>query len=1792
MASYDGTAELEVLLNSSSLGADLATFFESPQKVLTSSVEPQRSTFDLSVPNFVPSCAVGLKPKRKLNFFREAAESLIIGSQPDTFGLLRSFSGRSSSILSDALSSIAATATKPTEPWSQMCVVADTSHSRSNRRWLTHCSRFNTIGSTRCSTECTVPCSTFDGSRTDTNPTLRGSSPNSLNFVLLTDVATGAPTVDQIQSQIKANTLPIFRAPIDSGCTATCTDTLAHLINVRPCDEDFKAANGSMCKCSAIGDMPILAKDSTGKIFRFVFTNVRYVPEFKYTLISVKQIWRDQGIKSLFADSDMLMFPDGNSLPFDPRFNLYAITLISEPMLVNGLGAIEKKKSKTETYHGNTCCVGFHNIKSTSHVARLPAAQASELLHRRCHMGVNKVRALPHVSGDAPKILGSAIPCTCVHCAAAQIRRAGHSGAMDAPDPEPGILHIDLKGPFPLSVTGKFRYAAFFIDEYSRFVFVDFLHDKSEVIDATKRAMAKFNSLVGTSVDDNGVAAPRPKVRRLHRDHEGGLESKQFESFRAHELLYSTTSAPHDHDLNPIAESTINVISTLSTSYKSQSGAPIGFWPEILRYAVDWHNSVPQGAVGSSTSDPQISPYQRFTLKLPKVMDLGAIGARAVVLKPPTHQSKTTLAARGWVGMYLGRSSDAIGTWEVWVPSINRKVRSSSLTLDEEFFPWHGANAHQPLVSSTTSARFLSDHLGPTTQTDSQHSPTEFVRPSDINENPRPSLSFLNLFSGPYQNHREGGLSKTLRAFGWDSVTDFDNDRDLGGGWQDDLLNDSRYTEVLHQARAGAYDSIHCAYPCVTTTVARCFDASGEGGGRGPIPVRSAEYPDGLPNLPPKYKRELLNANRLLDRTIEVLIAAHQSPRRTTICFEGPADRSISGTAQHMADVSHGSVFATSQFKRLQAAIPKSSMATFANCRFDATSQKYMTVWYTNDAAPILDELNKPEFQCNHQPGTHQAVAGGRDAYGFWLSTDTAHYMPGFCAKLGMAFTLARTGDPTPLPMRRQPTPVDPKGDSIRIDPPIVPSFETAPLHASGPSHHADPTVTPRKISFTSSPGGANAPTPPSPTRSSTATNLGAGIATSPQRHAVQNMQTREVRTSIRQAREARARPETILEANEEGDAPYTSFTGSPSGAWGNPELASDGVSAADMEAAVAGLVYDSHADDITPGMSNLTDWIEFSGAVPNNAVKASKGKLIFDATVDQIKTIIDQGGINDKTHETLMSVQAGLGAATAQYGLRADSEGAPETYAQAMSRGAPWPASIDKEFNNHSSNNSWHMIDKSALPRGRRVHKFVWVFKEKRDGTAKARLCVQGCTLEEGVDYDQTFAKPLRHASARGLFAYAARNRCNVRSVDFVAAYLQGEFIDGEVVYCRQPAGSNIIGSDGQPMICVITKPIYGIPQAGRRLQRKIFPWCIDVMKLRQLDDSDDCVFVWDDPSGKEIFSVGIYVDNMQIVHSAELNGDGDAIDADSYYAKFMKQLRADWDIVDEGPMTDLLGIDCDKQPDGSILLHQGRYIRKMLSNYAPDGPKHKRCSVPYTSDLPRLVIEAYEGSDANSPAYPELVKPYQTRVGALMYACTGTRPDLAYAVHQHCRVLSRPTPELMEELDYVFSYLFENQEMGIRFTPEDGVLRGTADASWEVRASTSGWVVYWHGAPLCWGSRKQKSIALSSCESEIVALSEAAKEVIYLRKFVRGLVPSLPDGPTELSTDNRGARDLSYNPEHHDKSKHIARRHFFIRDMVEAQEIVVPWVSTEDNDADFFTKPLPPKRFKMLRRKVMNLR
>ena len=59
-------------------------------------------------------------------------------------------------------------------------------------------------------------------------------------------------------------------------------------------------------------------------------------------------------------------------------------------------------------------------------------------------------------------------------------------------------------------------------------------------------------------------------------------------------------------------------------------------------------------------------------------------------------------------------------------------------------------------------------------------------------------------------------------------------------------------------------------------------------------------------------------------------------------------------------------------------------------------------------------------------------------------------------------------------------------------------------------------------------------------------------------------------------------------------------------------------------------------------------------------------------------------------------------------------------------------------------------------------------------------------------------------------------------------------------------------------------------------------------------------------------------------------------------------------------------------------------------------------------------------------------------------------------------------------------------------------------------------------------------------------------------------------------LLVDNKSAIDVAYNPEHHGRMKHVDRRHFFVRELIEDGKIRVTFVRTADNYADLFTKPL----------------
>eukprot|EP00965_Chrysotila_dentata_P222800 6193190-Pleurochrysis_carterae.AAC.1 len=269
---------------------------------------------------------------------------------------------------------------------------------------------------------------------------------------------------------------------------------------------------------------------------------------------------------------------------------------------------------------------------------------------------------------------------------------------------------------------------------------------------------------------------------------------------------------------------------------------------------------------------------------------------------------------------------------------------------------------------------------------------------------------------------------------------------------------------------------------------------------------------------------------------------------------------------------------------------------------------------------------------------------------------------------------------------------------------------------------------------------------------------------------------------------------------------------------------------------------------------------------------------------------------------------------------------------------------------------------------------------------------------------------------------------------------------------------------------------------------------------------------------------TLGCYVDDLFTLYSHDGKG--------SLCADFTDALTHRWNVEDEGSVSDLLNVDITVDPS-DVCLTQEKYIAHLVSTYLPDGVplSFYKSRSPASESLPKLVEQALL-SKPERAIDPKLLSVYQSLVGALLYCSTHTRPDVAYAVGMLCRAMSCPTDELLAAAQRVLMYLSHHRAVGLRFS----------------KAQLP--------AAISWASKKQPSVALSSCEVEIIAASEATKEAVYLRTLFAD-VGLLPKEPTTLALENKSAIDLAYNPEHHQRSKHIDRRHFFVRERVESHDI-----------------------------------
>ena len=166
------------------------------------------------------------------------------------------------------------------------------------------------------------------------------------------------------------------------------------------------------------------------------------------------------------------------------------------------------------------------------------------------------------------------------------------------------------------------------------------------------------------------------------------------------------------------------------------------------------------------------------------------------------------------------------------------------------------------------------------------------------------------------------------------------------------------------------------------------------------------------------------------------------------------------------------------------------------------------------------------------------------------------------------------------------------------------------------------------------------------------------------------------------------------------------------------------------------------------------------------------------------------------------------------------------------------------------------------------------------------------------------------------------------------------------------------------------------------------------------------------------------------------------------------------------------------------------------------------------------------------------------------------------------------------------ILKYLRKTKDVFFIYGDGDLIVEGYSDASFQSdrddSKSQSSYVFTLNGGAVSWKSSKQEMTADSTTESEYIADSEAAKEAIWIKKFITelGVVPSIVH-TIILYCDNNGAIAQAKKPQSLQRSKHVLRRDHLIKEIIGRNDVMIEKIPTNQNIVNPLTKPHPQKMY-----------
>lgn len=521
------------------------------------------------------------------------------------------------------------------------------------------------------------------------------------------------------------------------------------------------------------------------------------------------------------------------------------------------------------------------------------------------------------------------------------------------------------------------------------------------------------------------------------------------------------------------------------------------------------------------------------------------------------------------------------------------------------------------------------------------------------------------------------------------------------------------------------------------------------------------------------------------------------------------------------------------------------------------------------------------------------------------------------------------------------------------------------------------------------------------------------------------------------------------------------------------------------------------------------------------------------------------------------------------------------------------------EEIQAHEDNEHWEVVPRSSKPTNIKPILAIWSFKRKLfpDGTInkyKARLCAHGGMMQWGVNYWETYAPVVNWISVRLLLSIAALHNLPTTSIDFVLAFPQATLGPDEQIYMEIPVGMEIPSLHSKSHLLRLRKNLYGIPQAGLNW----FNYLKDGLEERGFKQSnvDPCLFV-----RKDVILL-MYVDDCIILSKSQdaVNAVVDSLKSGADIDDPNKLLRNKYVLTNEGGITNYLGVEFVRMPDGSFEMKQKKLIERIIESVglsiddliaAKPDPAIKPILCKDLNGLPRKY-------DWN----------YRSVVGMLGYLTGSTRPDIAMATHQCAKFSNDPKLSHERAVRRIAKYLLGTQNKGLIFKPDftkglecyvdasfaDGWTSIDSDDAENVLSRT-GYIIYYAGCPIHWVSKLQTEITLSSTEAEYIALSQSMRDIIPMMNLleeIKSLIPITEQTPTvkcKIFEDNQSCIKVAKAPSMTPRTKHIALKYHHFRTFVQNGTVEISAIGTKEQIADILTKPISGEQFRYLRSKLI---